>query len=96
MIKRFIVKGTVEERMEAVQARKQQMISGALTDQERRKKAPPHGGDYRAPNTSTPSGFAIEIIETREKAKPRIWSFRSPEEAASHWKELFGKLDAQE
>ncbi|XP_042514328.1 DNA repair protein RAD5A [Macadamia integrifolia] len=34
MIRRFIVKGTVEERMEAVQSRKQQMISGALTDQE--------------------------------------------------------------
>ncbi|KAJ8568436.1 hypothetical protein K7X08_027969 [Anisodus acutangulus] len=34
MIKKFIVKGSVEERMEAVQARKQQMISGALTDQE--------------------------------------------------------------
>ncbi|KAL3324815.1 hypothetical protein AABB24_038758 [Solanum stoloniferum] len=34
MIKRFIVKGSVEERMEAVQARKQRMISGALTDQE--------------------------------------------------------------
>lgn len=34
MIKRFIVKGTVEERMLAVQARKQRMISGALTDQE--------------------------------------------------------------
>ncbi|TYG87992.1 hypothetical protein ES288_A13G259300v1 [Gossypium darwinii] len=33
-IKRFIVKGTVEERMEAVQARKQKMISGALTDEE--------------------------------------------------------------
>ncbi|WVY99298.1 hypothetical protein V8G54_025368 [Vigna mungo] len=33
-IKRFIVKETVEERMEAVQARKQRMISGALTDQE--------------------------------------------------------------
>lgn len=33
-IKRFIVKGTVEERMEAVQARKQRMILGALTDQE--------------------------------------------------------------
>uniref|UniRef100_A0A2N9GMB7 SWI/SNF-related matrix-associated actin-dependent regulator of chromatin subfamily A member 3-like 2 n=1 Tax=Fagus sylvatica TaxID=28930 RepID=A0A2N9GMB7_FAGSY len=33
-IKRFIVKGTVEERMVAVQARKQRMISGALTDQE--------------------------------------------------------------
>lgn len=26
--------GTVEERMEAVQARKQRMIAGALTDQE--------------------------------------------------------------
>lgn len=34
MIKRFIVKGTVEERMEVVQARKQRLISGALTDQE--------------------------------------------------------------
>ncbi|OWM68962.1 DNA repair protein RAD5A isoform X2 [Punica granatum] len=34
MIKRFIVKGTVEERMEALQARKQRLISGALTDQE--------------------------------------------------------------
>ncbi|KAJ4978224.1 hypothetical protein NE237_009004 [Protea cynaroides] len=34
MIRRFIVKGTVEERMESVQARKQRMISGALTDQE--------------------------------------------------------------
>ncbi|CAI0398124.1 unnamed protein product [Linum tenue] len=34
MIRRFIVKGTVEERMEAVQARKHRMISGALTDQE--------------------------------------------------------------
>ncbi|PWA92876.1 Helicase, C-terminal [Artemisia annua] len=33
-INRFIVKGTVEQRMEAVQARKQRMISGALTDQE--------------------------------------------------------------
>ncbi|WOL01625.1 hypothetical protein Cni_G10342 [Canna indica] len=35
-IKRFIVKGTVEERMETVKARKQRMISGALTDQELR------------------------------------------------------------
>ncbi|KAL9225619.1 hypothetical protein vseg_001521 [Gypsophila vaccaria] len=33
-IKRFIIKGTVEERMEAVQARKQRLISGALSDQE--------------------------------------------------------------
>lgn len=30
----FGLQGTVEERMEAVQARKQRMISGALTDQE--------------------------------------------------------------
>ena len=29
-----VAQGTVEERMEAVQARKQRMISGALTDQE--------------------------------------------------------------
>ncbi|ONI19865.1 hypothetical protein PRUPE_3G302100 [Prunus persica] len=34
MIRRFIMKGTVEEKMEAVQARKQRLISGALTDQE--------------------------------------------------------------
>lgn len=33
-IKRFIMKDTVEERMQQVQARKQRMISGALTDQE--------------------------------------------------------------
>lgn len=33
-IKRFITKGTVEERMQQVQARKQRMIAGALTDQE--------------------------------------------------------------
>ncbi|CAA2966182.1 Hypothetical predicted protein [Olea europaea subsp. europaea] len=37
-----------------------------------------------------------EIIETREKTKPHIWFFRSPEEAAPHWKELFGNLDGQE
>jgi hypothetical protein len=30
----FTLQGTVEQRMEAVQARKQRMISGALTDQE--------------------------------------------------------------
>eukprot|EP00252_Welwitschia_mirabilis_P014350 TRINITY_DN31536_c0_g1_i1.p1 TRINITY_DN31536_c0_g1~~TRINITY_DN31536_c0_g1_i1.p1 ORF type:complete len:225 (+),score=31.30 TRINITY_DN31536_c0_g1_i1:88-675(+) len=34
LIKRFIVKGSVEERMQQVQARKQRMISGALTDDE--------------------------------------------------------------
>ncbi|KAL2484281.1 hypothetical protein Fot_45725 [Forsythia ovata] len=37
-----------------------------------------------------------EIIQTRDKMKPHIWSFRSPEEAASHWKGLFGQLDGQE
>ncbi|XP_059627151.1 uncharacterized protein LOC132269947 isoform X1 [Cornus florida] len=34
-----------------------------------------------------------EILETREKSKPHIWTFRTPEEAASHWKELFGDSD---
>ncbi|XP_040999651.1 DNA repair protein RAD5B [Juglans microcarpa x Juglans regia] len=33
-VRRFIVKDTVEERMQQVQARKQRMIAGALTDQE--------------------------------------------------------------
>ncbi|XP_042469780.1 DNA repair protein RAD5B-like [Zingiber officinale] len=33
-VTRFIVKDTVEERMQQVQARKQRMISGALTDEE--------------------------------------------------------------
>ncbi|CAL5424076.1 unnamed protein product [Camellia sinensis] len=37
-----------------------------------------------------------EILETREKAKPHIWSFRTPEEAAFHWKELSGNLDEVE
>ncbi|XP_042493226.1 DNA repair protein RAD5B [Macadamia integrifolia] len=35
-VKRFIVKETVEERMQEVQARKQRMIAGALTDEEER------------------------------------------------------------
>ncbi|KAL4191403.1 hypothetical protein AMTRI_Chr07g29730 [Amborella trichopoda] len=34
LVKRFVVKGTVEERMQQVQARKQRMIEGALTDGE--------------------------------------------------------------
>ncbi|MFS7956547.1 hypothetical protein Hanom_Chr07g00655931 [Helianthus anomalus] len=34
-----------------------------------------------------------EILETREKEKTHIWSFRTPEEAASHWNKLFGHLD---
>ncbi|KAI4317988.1 hypothetical protein L6164_025804 [Bauhinia variegata] len=33
-VRRFIVKDTVEERMQQVQAKKQRMISGALTDEE--------------------------------------------------------------
>eukprot|EP00250_Pteridium_aquilinum_P000164 c1018_g1_i1 orf=187-3477(+) len=33
-VKRFITKGTVEQRMQQVQARKQRMIAGALTNQE--------------------------------------------------------------
>ncbi|KAM7496860.1 hypothetical protein LguiA_021274 [Lonicera macranthoides] len=34
-----------------------------------------------------------EILEMRERAKPHIWTLRTPEEAASHWKELFRNLD---
>ncbi|KAB1227327.1 hypothetical protein CJ030_MR1G000263 [Morella rubra] len=41
-------------------------------------------------------GLEKEILETREKAKPHIWTFRTPEEASSHWKELFGHLDDPE
>ncbi|KAK6163481.1 hypothetical protein DH2020_000345 [Rehmannia glutinosa] len=37
-----------------------------------------------------------EILETREKSVPHIWSFRSPKEARSHWNKLFGHLDEQE
>ncbi|XP_008227088.1 PREDICTED: uncharacterized protein C227.17c [Prunus mume] len=37
-----------------------------------------------------------EILETREKAKPHIWTFRTPEEASVHWKEQFGHLDEME
>lgn len=33
-VRRFIVKDTVEERLQQVQARKQRMITGALTDDE--------------------------------------------------------------
>ncbi|XP_061344667.1 DNA repair protein RAD5B-like [Gastrolobium bilobum] len=34
IVKRFIVKGTVEDRLQQVQAKKQRLISGALTDDE--------------------------------------------------------------
>ncbi|KAL9261395.1 hypothetical protein AKJ16_DCAP03995 [Drosera capensis] len=37
-----------------------------------------------------------EILEAREKGKPHIWSFRTPEEAAANWKETFGHLDEME
>ncbi|KAK9280136.1 hypothetical protein L1049_013823 [Liquidambar formosana] len=37
-----------------------------------------------------------EILETREKAKPHIWTLRTPEEASAHWKELFGDIDGME
>lgn len=40
--------------------------------------------------------FVQEILETREKAKTHIWTFRTPEEASSHWKELYGHLDEVE
>ncbi|XP_015579838.1 uncharacterized protein LOC8266997 [Ricinus communis] len=38
-----------------------------------------------------------EILDTRERAKPpHIWTFRTPEEASTHWKELFGDIDKVE
>ncbi|KAH7862154.1 hypothetical protein Vadar_000819 [Vaccinium darrowii] len=37
-----------------------------------------------------------EILENREKAKPHIWTFRTPEESALHWRDLFGDLDEVE
>ncbi|XP_069155869.1 uncharacterized protein [Solanum lycopersicum] len=36
-----------------------------------------------------------EILETREKAKPHLWSTRTPEEAAAYWSELFDHLDEE-
>jgi hypothetical protein len=32
------------------------------------------------------------MLEEREKKKPHLWEFRSPEEAAKHWNEEFGHL----
>nr|GMD16007.1 uncharacterized protein C227.17C-like [Ipomoea batatas]GMD20408.1 uncharacterized protein C227.17C-like [Ipomoea batatas] len=37
-----------------------------------------------------------EILEKREKTKPHIWSFRTPEEAASHWQKLYGHMHIYE
>ncbi|KAF4380928.1 hypothetical protein F8388_011850, partial [Cannabis sativa] len=37
-----------------------------------------------------------EILETREKDKPHIWTLRTPEEASSHWRDLYGHLDEVE
>ncbi|KAL8193641.1 hypothetical protein R6Q57_026776 [Mikania cordata] len=34
-----------------------------------------------------------EIFEAREKEKTHIWSFRTPEAAASNWNDMFGHLD---
>ncbi|CAH9070921.1 unnamed protein product [Cuscuta europaea] len=31
-----------------------------------------------------------EILEKREKTKPHIWTFRTPEEASLHWQKLYG------
>ncbi|XP_027347838.1 uncharacterized protein LOC113859225 [Abrus precatorius] len=37
-----------------------------------------------------------EALETKEKSKTHIWTFRTPEEASYHWKELYGHLDEPE
>ncbi|KAI5666522.1 hypothetical protein M9H77_16375 [Catharanthus roseus] len=166
-IKKFIVKDTVEERMLAVQARKQRIISGALTDQEvvdlqatsyhqlgrtllgihlqssflhsfLESVMFSHELEFRMVlvfileyelisflqlvkmqqyyrlgsldncsakfsalfdclNLKTKRSSEVEeILERREKEKPHIWSFRTPEEAASKWEELYGHLDEVE
>ncbi|KAJ7522514.1 hypothetical protein O6H91_18G015300 [Diphasiastrum complanatum] len=40
-----------------------------------------------------PLSKAQAIMEEREKSKPHIWQFRTPEEASDHWKEDFGHLE---
>ncbi|VFQ71556.1 unnamed protein product [Cuscuta campestris] len=37
-----------------------------------------------------------EILEKREKTKPHIWSFRTPEEASSYWQNLYGHMHEDE
>ncbi|CAN1278580.1 hypothetical protein LINPERPRIM_LOCUS16675 [Linum perenne] len=37
-----------------------------------------------------------DILDTREKAKTHIWTFRNKEEASAHWTELFGDMDEVE
>ncbi|KAJ7952013.1 DUF3128 domain-containing protein [Quillaja saponaria] len=37
-----------------------------------------------------------EILEAQEKSKLHIWTFRTPEEASTYWKEHFGHLDDME
>ncbi|XP_062082839.1 uncharacterized protein LOC133789124 isoform X2 [Humulus lupulus] len=37
-----------------------------------------------------------EILETSEKAKPHIWSIRTPEEASCRWKNLYAHLNEVE
>ncbi|KAG9144006.1 hypothetical protein Leryth_013898 [Lithospermum erythrorhizon] len=51
---------------------------------------------YDCLNLKTKSSLEAEkILESREKAKAHIWSFRTPEEAASYWRQTFGDPDEQ-
>lgn len=34
-----------------------------------------------------------EILKAREESKTHIWSFRTKEEAATHWQELHGQIN---
>ncbi|XP_057421410.1 uncharacterized protein LOC130715341 [Lotus japonicus] len=43
-----------------------------------------------------PNSQVQEVLETREKSKSHIWTFRTPEEASYKWKELYGHLDEPE
>ncbi|GER47026.1 chaperone DnaJ-domain superfamily protein [Striga asiatica] len=55
------------------------------------------GALYDCLNLKTKRASEVEeILKTREKSVPHIWSFRSPKEARYHWQKLFGHLDDQE
>ncbi|GFQ00754.1 hypothetical protein PHJA_002219300 [Phtheirospermum japonicum] len=52
---------------------------------------------YDCLNLKTKRASEVEkILEDREKSIPHIWSFRTPNEARSHWQKIFGHLDEQE
>ncbi|KAK7363003.1 hypothetical protein VNO77_05128 [Canavalia gladiata] len=43
-----------------------------------------------------PASQVQEVLETKEKSKSHIWTFRTPEEASYNWKNLYDHLDKPE